>query len=349
MIFNLGGAAFKPPVLNPNYPADVSVVQSSSASATFQVVIQEAGEPAEYTYQWYVNNSPVSGATGSTYTKTGLSTVATYIVYCKVLHPAGEVTSRSATLSVTSSLPAYTFSGTHEFINDGNNNWRLKLKSSGALRFSRLGNAVSGIDIFCVGGGGGGGSQGGGGGGGRTTTSKNRSISTNTNYTVVIGAGGGGGYAGGGANGGNGGATSISGTGLSVSAAGGDAGQYAGGGHGKGGNGGSGGGTGTQYQQVNGSSGGSDGSDGNGTNPGTGQHTTTREFGQAGATLYAGGGGGSYKSGGAGGGGSGSDFNGNASPGATNTGGGGGGSGGSSSAGAGGAGGSGIIIIRNKR
>ena len=77
------------------------------------------GKPAEYTYQWYVNNSAVSGATSSTYTKTGLTSVDTYSVYCNVTNKAGTVKSRVATLAVKSTKPIYTYSGNSTLIDDG--------------------------------------------------------------------------------------------------------------------------------------------------------------------------------------------------------------------------------------
>jgi len=93
----------KLPVLNPSYPADVSktVVKGNTTSATFTVSIDTPGTPAEYTYQWYVNGSAVSGATGVSYTKDDLSTTATYTVYCEVTNKAGVITSRVAKLQVT--------------------------------------------------------------------------------------------------------------------------------------------------------------------------------------------------------------------------------------------------------
>ena len=336
----------KVPVLNSSYPANVTQVEKSGGSATFKVQIATAGIPASYTYQWYVNGSAVSGATGSSYTKTGLTSAATYTVYCKVTNAAGTVQSRTATLTVQSSQPVYTYSGSHELIKEGTYNWKIKLKSGGTLRFSHLGNCTGTIDVFLVGGGGGGGTS--GGGGGKTTTST-ATIAVNTNYTIAVGGGGASGYLD--ATGGTGGTS----TAFGKSAAGGTGGT-----HGTvgsiGGSGGSGGG-GYGGGDVGGA-GGSDG--GNGTRfnlnstGGSGQGTTTREFGSSSGTLYAGGGGGAGKPGGTGGSGGGGaglhvdyyDKQGG-SPGATNTGGGGGGY--SWTTFRGGAGGSGIVVIRNKR
>ena len=61
-------------------------------------------------------------------------------------------------------FPVYTYSSStaHEFIDDGDGNWRIKLLSGGTLRFSSLGNAKNGIDVFLVGGGGAGGGGAGG-------------------------------------------------------------------------------------------------------------------------------------------------------------------------------------------
>lgn len=340
LIMRSGGAqAYSKPVLNSSYPTDVTLTASASASATFSISMLVDGDPAEYTYQWYKNGLAVSGATSSTYTISGLTSAATYTIYCAVTNKAGTVNSRIAKLTVASSIPQFSYSGQYSLIDDGDYNWRLKLLSSGTISFTNLGTGNGVIDVFCVGGGGGGGANGGGGGGGGyTTTSTGKSISANTDYLIVVGAGGGNWS-------GAGGESSAFGV---VAAGGNGSGPYAGGAGGSGG-----GGAGWETADSNGNNpnkapgvGGSDGSNGGAGNygAGTGQGATTREFGENGSTLYAGGGGGGptygtygeYAAGGDGGGGAG-----NGTSGTANTGGGGGGRGGS--------GGSGIVIIRNHR
>ena len=260
--------------------------------------------------------------------------------------------------NTNTSNPPYrlTYTGNCTVIDDGNNNWRVKFLTSGTLKL----NYAASIDVFLVGGGGGGsyhGGGGGGGGGGYTTTAKKVSVAANTQYTITIGSGGSGGSCDG--SGGRGGTTSA----FSKTAAGGYGGtsdlctgskarNTPGGNGGSGGGGGSVGGT---YAGAGGSNGGNGGTGnyGNGwsgSGPGgTGQGTTTREFGETSGTLYAGGGGGGTAGGataaGAGGtgGGQGGNAN-NSGSGAANTGGGGGGSyyGGRP-------GGTGIVVIRNSR
>lgn len=102
-IFSIGGDSYKLPVLDKSYPQDasVTVIKGNTTSATFSVIISEHGEPATYTYQWYVNGTAVDGATSSTYIKNDLSNTATYSVYCEVTNKRGTVTSRVATLNVT--------------------------------------------------------------------------------------------------------------------------------------------------------------------------------------------------------------------------------------------------------
>lgn len=221
-------------------------------------------------------------------------------------------------------------------------------------------------DIFCVGGGGAGGNgyrytsnayqqAGGGGGGGYTATVYNIGVAAGQVLNCVVGAGGApnGSLSG---NGGTGGTASVSRSGTVLCTAnGGHGGENANGGNG--GIGGSGGGSGG-YNDLDtrpviraGENGFSDGS---GWSNRPGQGRTTRAFGEAGNTLYAGGGGGGGVThggpgaGGAGGGGAGSYDTG--SPGSANTGGGGGGGGGDlyGTAEWGGTGGSGVILIRLK-
>ena len=227
---------------------------------------------------------------------------------------------------------------------------------------------VRSIDIFCVGGGGAGGSgntsntssnqiNGGGGGGGYTAQKLQYAVTPGTVFSIVIGAGGAGGSA---TSGASGGTTSF---GSVVSAAGGKGGRSQ-----TGGSGGSGGGSSRSYKSgaVYGGAGGSNGGNGGfayynsasyGT-AGTGQGTTTREWGSASGTLYAGGSSSGTMRNGAGVGGSGgggkggtlssSDTGVSASSGTANTGGGGGGGkaywSGTTYYGA--SGGSGICIIR---
>ena len=229
-------------------------------------------------------------------------------------------------------VPKFEYTGTYEYIEDGGGNWRIKFLTSGVFRpLTKLR-----VDVFLVGGGAGGmndGQSGFGGGGGYTTTVKNITLPSNANLDVVIGAGG--------APNGNGLETSC----FGVSAAG-----------GSGKNGGSGGGGPGSPAGIGGSDG-SNGGDGKititTTKGGTGQGTTTREFGEATGDLYSGGGGGAPISntapagaGGAGGGGAG-HYNSAGENGQENTGGGGGGT--YSSRKDGGYGGSGIAIIRNAR
>lgn len=334
------------PTLNTSLPANVSVTAGTGAIATFSVGITTAGNPTNYTYQWYLNNSIWSGQTNSTLSLTAdwVNThIGSHTIYCMVTNAAGSVQSRTAALTIANWKPTYSYTGNSTFIDDGNYNWRIKFLTSGNVNFSSLGNATT-LDVFCVGGGGGGqatgyGNYGGnGGGGGYTKTSKGIVASAGTGYPIVVGAGGAGGP-GSNQRGSTGGVSSA----FSVNAAGGIGGDIVEGA----GKGGSGGGSRGGIDVTKGN-GGSDGSNGFGTSPGIGQGTTTREFGDPGGELYAGGGGGAdnsgnHASGGAGGGGGGE------LPGAANTGGGGGGGKFGASNGMGYPGGSGIVIIRNHR
>lgn len=271
---------------------------------------------------------------------------------------------------VPETLPSYTFTGQHLLLDDGNGNWRIKLLSSGVLEWMSP-DAL--LDIFMVGGGASGTSRGGG-GGGYTKTQKKYEIKKGQRVQVQIGAGGASGNS---SSGNNGGSSSFDT--LSIGGGTTGSGNYAG-------NGGSGGGGSVFDLTSDAGNGGTDGASGGGRYSvgsanhyhtyagGSGQGTTTREFGDAGAELYSGGGGGlcRHKGGGsvhgsAGSGGSGSpilagrgtykssssisDFF--ADGGAGGGYGGGGGAGDSANASnygnGGGAGAQGIVIIRNAR
>ena len=140
LIVRRGGESYELPVLSASYPKDVTVTAAAGASASFSISITTPGRPAEYTYQWYRNGAAVSGGTAASLTLTGLTAAATYSVYCKVTNKAGSVNSRTATLTVRSYLPTYTYTGSQQLIDEGNFNWRLRLLTSGTLAFSHLGS-----------------------------------------------------------------------------------------------------------------------------------------------------------------------------------------------------------------
>ena len=229
-----------------------------------------------------------------------------------------------------STIPEFTYTGDYEIVNDSDepitvsqDNWKIRFLTSGTLTFTNLNGAENGIDVFLVGGGGNGETIRGarGGGGGYTKTVKGVSIAIATPYTVTIGASSG----------------TSSAFGASANGAS----------NADGGSGGGGGGSSSGTSGDGGSNGGN-GTAGNVSQGGTGQGTTTREFGESTGKLYSGGGGGSAAGAGAAGdstAGAGAAYGGAAKNGVANTGGG----GGAAYGGTAGAGGSGIVIIRNAR
>lgn len=326
------------------FPGDfVSAIEGISSGHSLAVLVP-------------VNSSVTIGKDGETYTNIADSNGVT--IFSNLSKGTWSVTvsdgttSKTETVEITedcivkivlNAIPSFTYDGDYEIVNDLDvnittsiDNWKIRFLTSGTLTFTNLNGAANGIDVFCVGGGGNS-TSGGGGGGGYTTTEKGVSVSANTTYTIVVG-----------------GAAGAS-SGFGVSANGGSSTSSN-----DGGNGGSGG---ARGPYSNGSTmfsykGGSDGSDGGGsddawTKVGKGQGTTTREFGEENATLYAGGGGGGHLdggaagAGGAGGGGHGAGGHETAGSGTANTGGGAGGKGAWATAAVGG--GSGIVIIRNAR
>ena len=313
----------------------------------------------------------------------GIKTV--YVWYRDQAGNESDYVSDTIELSATSPIGAYsclnesvgsepfvfTYTGECTMHDDGDGNWRVKFLSDGTFTST----VDLEIDAFLVGGGGGGGAAGGGqragnggGGGGYTTTVKNISITPNNPYTITIGLGGskGTGSWSTATDGSQGGTTSA----FDFEALGGYGGKSkywanadnSNGGSGIGGDGGSGGGGGGYYYENSAGTvtkykpggGGTDGS--NGTSAyyagGTGQGTTTREFGEDTGDLYAGGGAGGSPLGwkygiiyGGSGGGGNSTNNGGIN-GTKNTGGGGGAGLYSLQAGNGG---TGIVVIRNVR
>ena len=194
-----------------------------------------------------------------------------------------------------SGSPAITFTGGNENIRIENGDsvydWKIYILGSGTLTFT---DETPDIDVFLVGGGAAGNyawERGAGGGSGYTKTVSGLGIKTGTNYNIVVGAGGIGSQKAGGMAGG---ATSAFGYTASGGSALSSNGNY-------GGNGGSGGGSGYHNGDsdniwISSGVGGKDGANGAGGKPGTGQGTTTREFGESDGILYATGGDGGLES-----------------------------------------------------
>jgi hypothetical protein len=87
----------KLPVLDESYPQNASVTVTDNA--TFIATVSEAGYPDSYTYQWYVNDVKVDGATEPSFTHTR-TTEGNSTIYCEVTNSVGTVKTRTATLTV---------------------------------------------------------------------------------------------------------------------------------------------------------------------------------------------------------------------------------------------------------
>ena len=165
-------------------------------------------------------------------------------------------------------VPKFTYTGQYSFIDDGGGNWRIKFLTSGVLTWIK----DTMIDAFLVGAGGGGKSQSpqASGGGGYTKTVKSVALAKNAKYTIEIGV------SGESVNGGNTSAFGLTAEvvkfGLKVTSTVGDGGSGRGGYNAAGGIDGANGSTNSLYSG------------------GTGQGTTTREFGESTGDLYASGG-----------------------------------------------------------
>ena len=341
-----------------------TVTMNANYTATSQTltVNLNGGTTSQSFNTTYKTNEVITltNPTRAGYIFTGWSvTSGNSILSGNTLTMGSQNTTITANWKASTTIPMFTYTGNCEIVDDSDNvlsdtttcgksisstestwtgNWKIRFLTSGQLTFTSLNSASNGIDVFLVGGGAGGaaywdgGAIAGAGGGGYTKTFKGNIVSPMTSYTIDIGAGGRAGSTASNVNSSDGNPSSA----FGYTASGGK--TAGGGGYGvgisKGGNGGSGGGSGKPNPNSGGSygnygSGGTDGSNGSGSWPGTGQGTTTREFGEAGGNLYSSGG--SCPS---------------SASGPDNSGNGGGGCGGRCTAGTGG---SGIVIIRNAR
>lgn len=334
-------------------PTGSLTLTASGSTVTAKLTASDSGSGIKEPYGYLIQTSstcPTTGYTSTSNTNYNFSITAngTYYVCAKITDKAGNVAYISKSINVTSFVPNFSliasnyscsnaskgsnpiFKYTGECLIEGSDSegWKIKLNTSGTMTFT---SGLS-IDAFLVGGGGGGGGKwGAGGGGGYTKTVTGISLSANTGYSVTIGAGGSSGSEGGSSsvvvgsttysvNGGKGGGTGNTSAGCATG--------------GNGGSGGGGGGGSAGLEGFNGSNGGSSLYLNNAyqeiyCNGGTGQGSTTGEFGVPVAKLYGSGGAGSE--------------GGQQSAGEDNTGdGGGGGTTGSN----GSKGGSGIVIIR---
>lgn len=86
------------PTLDASYPQDITV--PAHTEITSKIIISTEGNPSNYTYQWYKNNTKVNGATSSSYTFTP-TVIGTTTVYCEITNIAGTVRSRTATLTAS--------------------------------------------------------------------------------------------------------------------------------------------------------------------------------------------------------------------------------------------------------
>ena len=149
---------------------------------------------------------------GTTYLITDIKTTAGHTyngVYSGQL--SGTITDGEVKVflnfSKNRSIPAFTYTGNYEIVDDSNNvisspstyvgNWKIRFLSSGTLTFSDNMGISSGIDIFVVGGGGSGATGsayignnsfgGGGGGGGAAITVTKFPASSGNSYSIVVG------------------------------------------------------------------------------------------------------------------------------------------------------------------
>ena len=185
-------------VLNEAYPQDLTIMESSSGKANLSVEFLE-GDAANFTYQWYMDNNAITGATSRIYSY-ACTEVCNHNFYCMVSNGSKTIKTRTSQVKVITCLPTFTYGGNYELKRESNRyNWYMRLFTTGALKFTDFGNTANkGLDIYLVGGGGSGGSRssggsnfGSGGSGGYNTTVKGYiDTKLNTSYTATIGGGG---------------------------------------------------------------------------------------------------------------------------------------------------------------
>lgn len=272
MIFNMvgggGGSSTKSTII---VSIDTGSTVAAYSDSSYQTLVKTASEKStgEYWLTGLDNGTYYIKATKNGETATTSYTITEYGVY---------------RISMTyNRIPEFTYTGSYEVVDDSDtpivtslDNWKIRFLTSGTLNFSQLNGASNGIDVFLVGGGGAGSDNGdtgngGGGGGGRTSTATGIVVNQDAEYSIIVGDGGLRAENASGNNGGDSSAFEVVATGGNGATKGSDYNH-------KGANGGSGGGYGDGSSAPQ-SYGGADGSKGYGSRGGTGQGTTTREFG----------------------------------------------------------------------
>jgi hypothetical protein len=99
MIFNIEvGMKNVTASLDSSFPADVTV--TAGGEATFKVVVTDEGIPKEHTFQWFVNDTAIEGATEDTYVRDTSGDKGVISIWCEVTNKAGTTISRHAALTV---------------------------------------------------------------------------------------------------------------------------------------------------------------------------------------------------------------------------------------------------------
>jgi hypothetical protein len=86
-------------ILNTSLPED-KTVKSTDGTAIFSVAVSEDGRPKEYSYQWFIDGTLVSGATSNSYVRDVTGDIGQHSVWCEVSNKAGTARSREAKLTV---------------------------------------------------------------------------------------------------------------------------------------------------------------------------------------------------------------------------------------------------------
>lgn len=134
-IYQYGTTAFLPLSIS-SQPTGGTI----STGNSIVLSVTASGGTAPYVYQWYLDSSEISGATSSTYTKSGATTSDSGIYYCRIVDSGGSfVITNSVTVTVNATYQVqYGWSLTDPY---------STISTGGAFSYAGTVNPTTGADI----------------------------------------------------------------------------------------------------------------------------------------------------------------------------------------------------------